>query len=590
MPLFFQLIQNTMIQFRAGILLVLLLNILNLHAFAAKPADVHVYPLPSIYKTSGVYQLKVNGVEVPVVSYTDQYDYAGFSMSGLTANAEISLTDTGTEVTAFNISPQKFNINGTASGNKLSFSIAKGQYLIVKIGNNRELVITADAAERDKPLASGPGIFNITSAPYSAKSSEQEMATVALQKAIDDAAAYGNGIVYVPAGVYPVGNLHLKSNTRLYLEGGAVLLFSGHKKDYQMNARKASQNRDITWWLYTDSGAHDIKIYGRGTLDGNGKYATEKEGFGNHILTLLNTRNFSLEGITIRNSGAWAVLPVRSRDMVFQDFKLYNRFDMGENDGIDVIESQNVLVRHAIGIGLDDPFSTKTWSQATDIARNWPGRPKAQDNIRFEDCLSWTYCYGYKIGQGVLQDQSNIVFKNCVVYDAAVGIGVHHKWGNAAIYNVLFDGIDIEKLSHQNDDHRTWLVFLMQNGDKTGSGPISGISVNNIRVRDQGNSPGKIRGLNDSIMIRNVSFKNVVMPDSESPATSLFEMGITDTAHQEYVRVSNGGGSKYVRKGSGSKYSKKTASKRGAKSAVKSSSKRGSKAVVKKRKSSGSKK
>lgn len=70
----------------------------------------------------------------------------------------------------------------------------------------------------------------------------------------------------------------------------------------------------------------------------------------------------------IRDSGSWAVTPARSNDLTFKNLKIFNRFDMGENDGIDVNESQNVLVQHGIGIGLDDPYTTKTWDQTVDIS------------------------------------------------------------------------------------------------------------------------------------------------------------------------------------------------------------------------------
>ena len=114
--------------------------------------------------------------------------------------------------------------------------------------------------------------------------------TRAFQAAIDEASAFHGGTVVVPAGIYRVGNIDLKSNSRLYLAPGAVLLFTGHREDYRINARKSSQNRDLTWWIYTDSGAHDIKVFGRGTLDGNGKYATSKENnIGNHILAIFQT-------------------------------------------------------------------------------------------------------------------------------------------------------------------------------------------------------------------------------------------------------------------------------------------------------------
>lgn len=508
--------------------------------FAIPPgmAKILSYPVPSIYKTSSFFELNVNGIEVPVIAYNEKYDYAQLSMSKGKAEFTISLKN-GDQVTAFNISPRKCAISGVRDGNKLKFTIQKDEYLILKINQLRELVIAADAEELNKPLPSGKGIFNITNWPYTALNSSTKLTTEAVQKAIDDAASYpgGKGIVYVPAGVYPVRNIKLKSHMSLYLEGGAVLLFSGVEKDFKISARKASQHRNITWWIATDSGAHDIKVFGPGTLDGNGKYSTEKNNLGNHILAIMHTERFELNGPVIRDSGAWAIIPTRSKNLVFQNFKLFNRFDMGENDGIDVMESQNVLVKHAIGIALDDPFSTKTWKQDTDLCRNWPGKPMIQDGVVFEDCISWTYCYGFKIGQGVMQDQRNIKFKNCVVYDAAVGIGIHHKWGTASVKKVVFDGIDIERLSYQNDDHRTWAIFFMQNGDKKGSGPISDVMVKNIKVRDEGKSPGKIKGISARTPVSNLRFKNIAMPGIAGPAITLEQIKMTDTSYINHIQI-----------------------------------------------------
>ncbi|RQO74444.1 coagulation factor 5/8 type domain-containing protein [Pedobacter sp. KBW06] len=522
------------------IFMVLFAMISSFQIFAVPPgtAKIFSYPVPPIYKTSTIFELRVNGVLVPVIGYNKKYDYAQLSMSTGTAEFTITLKN-GEQVSDFQISPKKIAVRGTHTGNMLRFTLHKDEYLIVKINRFRELVIAADAEEWDKPSPSGSGIFNITDQPYGALSSGRRLATGAIQKAIDDAAEYkgGEGIVYVPAGVYPVRNLKLKSKTSLYLEGGAVLLFSGQEKDFKISARKASQNRNITWWIATDSGTHDIKIYGRGTLDGNGKYATEKNNLGAHILAIMHTERFELNGPVIRESGAWAIIPTRSKNLVFQNFKIFNRFDMGENDGIDVIESQNVLVKHAIGIALDDPFSTKTWTQDTDLCRNWPGKPMVQDGVVFEDCISWTYCYGYKIGQGVMQDQRNIVFKDCVVYDAAVGIGIHHKWGTASVKNVLFDGIDIERLSYQNDDHRTWAIFFMQNGDKKGSGPISDVLVKNVLVRDAGKSPGKIKGISAATPVTNLRFENIVMPGMVGPASTLQQIKMTDTINTNHIQI-----------------------------------------------------
>ena len=498
----------------------------------AKAATITTYPLPSVYTQSTVYSLKADGVTIPVVSYNGDYDYANFSMTGGAATLEVTVTGAAS-ISSYSISPKKLNLTGTTSGNKLTFTISKDEYLIVQINGLRRLVIAADPAETDKPASSGTGIFNVKSAPYNADSTGTNLTTAAIQSAIDAASSYNGGIVYVPAGVYKIGNLQLKSNIKLYLEGGAVLRASTVKSDYTMHWHKDSINKDVTWWLNTPFGATNIKIYGRGTIDGN---ATALSGFANNLLVPIGCSYFTVDGITFRDSASWAVTPARSNDLTFKNMKIFNRFSVGEDDGIDVCESQNVTVINSIGIGLDDPYTTKTWAQTTDISRGWPGSPEIVSNVVFDDCISWTYCYGYKVGQGVLQNQTGVTFKNSVVYDCAVGIGVHHKYGTGAASDITFDNIDIEKVGNSNDGHRTWLHMEILSGTN-GDGPISNVTIKNINVRDKGTTSAKMLGYSSSSMITGVTFDNVRMPGSAAAATTLHDMNIMTKAFYSGITI-----------------------------------------------------
>jgi len=152
--------------------------------------------------------------------------------------------------------------------------------------------------------------------------------------------------------------------------------------------------RDITWFISTRNSSTNISIYGRGIIDGNGRAALQPGNLGVNLLTSIYTTGFTVEGITFRESSSWAIMPTRSSNMTFRNLKMFNRFDMGENDGIDVMESTGVTVTHAIGIGLDDPFSTKTWDDTVDLFRSVPGNPRPLDGVIFDDLVSWTYCYG----------------------------------------------------------------------------------------------------------------------------------------------------------------------------------------------------
>ncbi|MBK3565070.1 MULTISPECIES: glycosyl hydrolase family 28 protein [unclassified Streptomyces] len=507
------------------------------HPAQAAAGSVSAYPVPSVYPASTDYKLTVNGTSVPVTKYTG-YDIAQLALG--TGTATISVTKlNNTAVGAYSISPQKLGITGTVSGPTLTFTVQNDEYLIVKLDGRPNLVIAADPAERNRPATGGTGIFNVQSAPYSAQPNTGTYTTTAFQTALDDAAAYGStngtqGIVYVPAGVYTLGNLYLRSNLALYLAPGAVLRYTGEAAHYVVTGHKNSQGRDLTWFISTRYSSTNIKIYGRGIIDGNGQAALAPADLGVNLLAPIYTSGFTVDGITFRESSSWAVIPLRSSDLAFRNIKLFNRFDMGENDGIDVMESTNVTVDHTIGIGLDDPFSTKTWPDVADIYKTVPGTARPLDNVTFNDLVSWTYCYGVKVGQGVYEPQNKVTFQHVVVYDAAVGIGVHHKYGTAAATNLKFDDIDIERLSFSNDGNRTWLALMT--GNTAGIGPVTGVTISNVRVRNAGTTAARINGL-PGAPISGITLSHIVMPGTTTGATTPAQLNLTDLSDYDGLTI-----------------------------------------------------
>ncbi len=496
-------------------------------------ASVQAYPQPAIYPTSSVYALKVNGTNVPIVNFTGDYDYAQLSLSSGPATFEVTAPTQGS-ITSYGISPKKLNIIGSPTGNKLTFTLAANQYLILRINSLKRLVICADAAETDVPTPSGAGIFNVTNAPYNADNTGTTITTTAIQNAINDAGTYGSingqGIVYVPAGLYLSGNLKLKSNMALYLQGGSVLRCTGNPANYHTNQTFGPLSSG-TWFLYVTNGAN-MKIYGRGTVDANGDYMVYTKNFAVNTLMPINCTNFLADGVTFRDSGGWAIIPCIAANVTLNNLKILNKLSVGNSDGIDVNCSQNVGISNVVAIGLDDPFSTKTYTSIP-----WPGANMKNSNIVFDNCLAWTICYAFKVGQGVQQVQENITFKNGVAYDCAGAICVDHKNGASIVNNVTFDTIDVERVSYINDGHGAWAVFLVQNGLGDGGGPSSNILVKNIIVRDVGKTGGFIKGLSSHATINNITFDRVYMSGSSTPASNLFQMVMTNTAFYSNVTI-----------------------------------------------------
>ncbi|HIX14867.1 MAG TPA: bacterial Ig-like domain-containing protein [Candidatus Hungatella pullicola] len=522
-------------------------------SIVSESGNVISYPLPYIYKQSETFQVTADGLTIPVISYRGEYDYGEFSMSGQEdggdgVTVEIAYKE---PVKSYEISPRNLDIQAETDGNKLTFTLENHQYLIIRINGGKRLVLAADPMETEVPEKAGEGIYNILEEPYHAERTGTKSSTKAIQKAIDDASAYGTekgdgtrGVVYIPVGVYKTGSLVLKSNVEIYLEGGAVLRASLDESEYVVRGNKNSIGKDVVHLIYTENNkisdpyseefhnpenyieSDNMKIYGRGTIDARGRDLEKEANLLSQSIIPMNCSNFAADGLTIRDTGVWSVAPGLSNDLQFTNLKILNTMNH-EDDCIDINGCQDVVVKNVVGVALDDPFSTKTW-ETGELFQAWCGEPEPCENILFEDCLSWSYCYGFKVGQGSWRDQSQIVFRDSTVYDCAVGLGVHHKYGTASLSDITFENIDIEHITNTNDSHRTWLHMQAITGGTDQNLPISDVKIRNIHVYDKGTSTAKLVGFSKEYGISGIQMENIYMEDLGRNANNLEELDIKD--------------------------------------------------------------
>ncbi|KAG8158136.1 hypothetical protein KVR01_011897 [Diaporthe batatas] len=499
---------------------------------AAVSGEVVRYERPSIYAKSAHFGLMVNGTDMYTVSYA-RYDYVQLSMDeGIPTEFRIRKLD-NQPIKSYSITPRRLPIEAKVEGDTLVFSVKKAHYLIVKIDDKKEFVIAADPTETDVPKPDGPGVYNVLK--YGADKTGKTV-TDGIQKAIDEAAKTTGSTVYVPAGLYTIGNLLLRSHTSLYLAGGSVLRFTGNPADYKALFTKSDLNMKGTWWIQTEFDSTDIKVFGRGTIDGNG-YNTRQNKFLADLLVPVGTKNFNCDGILVRDSSFWAVTPIQSEEVTFTNLKILNRFDVTQDDGFDAVESSKVRVIRAIAISKDDNFSAKTWPYKTGTTVPYPYPPRPLSNVFFDDCLGWSDCYGYKIGQGVWQDHDTVTFQNSVVYTAAVGMGIDHKFGSATAGGITFRNMDIEGLHGNAHGQAAWLTVFVENTGK-GVGPVKDIRVENVRARTAGYKGGWIQGYNSSSMVSGVTLHNIIMGKNTQPARTLKDMNIVQTDFSEGIKVS----------------------------------------------------
>lgn len=491
------------------------------------------YPRPPLYEASTLFSLKINGTSVYTVDYYALYDYAQLSMDeGHATEFRIALIS-GAPIKSYDISPRQLDISASVEGNELVFSVKDAYYLIFKINDEKEFIVVADPTEDDVPSLSAHGVYNAVN--YGADKTGGTV-TKGIQAALNAAGKQPGSTVYVPPGLYIIGNLIIPSHTSLYLAGGSVLRFTGNSSDYTTLYTKSDIGPG-TWWIQTEIGSSNIKVYGRGTIDGNG-YNTRNANFMADMLVAVGTTNFVCDGVLVRDSSFWAVVAIQSSDVLFANLKIFDRFDVSQDDGVDVCESSGVTIKRAIAVGNDDSFSTKTWPYNVGTTVPYPYFPLPLNNVLFDSCLSWTGGHGYKAGQGFYESQENVVFQNSVVYIGGVGLCVDHRYGSATGKNIIFDNIDIEGLSGAPDGHATWLSMSVEVGGASFN-PIEDVYIKNIRARELGVGGGYIEGFNSSSIISRVTLSDIYLYANTTPATTLTEMDVVNTDFSRDILIIN---------------------------------------------------
>ncbi|EJD54714.1 pectin lyase-like protein [Auricularia subglabra TFB-10046 SS5] len=488
------------------------------------------YTRPSVYSKSDVFEVKVNGSGLATVSY-ERYDYVQWSMSEGTSTEVRIKAYRRKSIKSWSITPAALGIKAKIQRNELVFSLKKAQYLIIKIDDLKEFVAVSDPLETNVPKLGASNVFN--AADYGANNNGSAV-TNGIQKALDAAGKKPGSVVYVGPGLYYPSNIVIPTKTSLYIAGGAVLRFTGKKKDYKVMYKKPDLHEG-TWWIYTAKDSTDIKLYGRGTIDGNGKY-TRSTKFMASLVVPAGTKNFHMDGLLVRESSFWSVNVVQVTDANFSNLKLLNRFDVTQDDGIDINESSRVKVRRTIAIANDDSFSVKTWRAETETSKPYPYPPRISNDVTFDGCLAWTLCFAYKVGEGAWQPHSNIVFKNSHVYRAGVGIGIHHKFGSQPIRNVTWYNIHIEELHGAPAGQAAWGTFFVNNVN-LGIGPIEGLKIREIHAKRVGSRKGLIQGQSSSSMVNGVTFTDVYFGGKK--AKNLKELNMNTSKFYKNIQVKN---------------------------------------------------
>ncbi len=377
--------------------------------------NVQTYPIPDAAVRSKIYSLSVNGKPVFVQKFKD-VNYAHFSFTG---NAAISV-QIGEPVGNYNISPHHYSIKGKPDGAKLNFSLDRPGKLVVRINDNERLFIFADSIDHNAPDPESPEVWSIME--YGVKNDGKTLQTQKIQHAVDDVSAKG-GILYFPPGVYLTGTLSIKSNVTVYLAGGAVIQGSPSREDYPVDPgfKESDMKYDPENWsnkgermtysrLILVDNAENVKIFGCGVIDGNGKTIRD-QGKPANLIRVRNSKNVLVDGLILRDPAAWNTHIIYSENVTFRNIKMINDRTVKNTDGIDPDASKHILIDGCFMYCSDDNIAIKT-------SRN-SGLLQDVDDITVKNCVFLTKKSAMKLGTETFADyEKNVTFENNDIVEA----------------------------------------------------------------------------------------------------------------------------------------------------------------------------
>lgn len=223
---------------------------------------------------------------------------------------------------------------------------------------------------------------------YGAVSDTLTVNTKAIQKAIDECAAKGGGIVTFKPGTYVSGSIFVKSNVVLQIDNGVLILGSQNFDDYpDIDTRVAGLEMVWPAALINVIDAKNAAVTGKGIVNARGKFCWDKywkmrkeydaKGLRwivdydvKRVRTVLvqNSQDITVKELTFKNAGFWTVQLLYSRQVTVDGIVIKNNEDGSgpSTDGVDIDSSTWVLIQNCDIDCNDDNFCLKA-------GRDWDG-------------------------------------------------------------------------------------------------------------------------------------------------------------------------------------------------------------------------
>jgi len=330
-------------------------------------------------------------------------------------------------------------------------------------------------------------------------------------------------VLYFASGkIHYPGTIILKDNQQVFIERGAIV--AGCIKARNVN---------------------HIKIWGGGILDGsfsrhfmdscakvyNKGLAREPFPGGiDGLISISESSDVNIEGITLFNSKTWDVVPSLCRDVNINNIKIIS--DNNSDDGIDIVSTRNISVMNSFIRTKDDCIAIKSFAKPQPLTgkksseqvfgqlEDGPFGPV--DSVSVKNCVFWNAAWGnaLEIGFELSGDIRNVSFTNndIIRVEGGAAFSIHNA-RRGVVSNIIIDGLRVENADQKLFDLAIFRSIYSEDGtgDKREVSRLylNGIWDNVLSVTEkEKETHSKFRGYINGVTLKNVSIVDGPVPFS----------------------------------------------------------------------------
>ncbi len=308
---------------------------------------------------------------------------------------------------------------------------------------------------------------------YGAVGDGETLTTEAIQNTIDAASEAGGGKVVFPIGTYLSGAIFVKSNVELNISEGVVIKAIQDDSKYpERETRIAGIEMEWPSALINVYEEKNIRITGKGIIDGNGKYWWDKF-WGDpprsggmypdyvkrnlrwaldydckrvRAVVVYKSKNVLLKDFTINRSGFWTVTMTYCNRVHVDGVTVRNNIGGygPSSDGINTDSSIDILVENCDIDCNDDNLCIKSGKDADGLRVNRPA-----ENVVYRNCIT-------RAGHGLitLGSETSGGMKNIEVYGLeAIGTNIGIRFKSAKVRGGVMENIWFHDIKMNNVDN-----------------------------------------------------------------------------------------------------------------------------------------